>query len=89
VHFIIGRSGGKTPKVEPVGLEAAVRDIVRTWDDAPARGGGERRGRRRLVAIAGASPRATATILRLPRRCDARPHRRLDANNDRHRLLPP
>ncbi|TIS79162.1 MAG: NAD-glutamate dehydrogenase, partial [Mesorhizobium sp.] len=27
VHFVIGRSGGKTPKV-------AIRDIVRTWDDA-------------------------------------------------------
>lgn len=34
VHFIIGRSGGKTPKVDQSALEAAVRDIVRTWDDA-------------------------------------------------------
>ncbi|WP_292273589.1 NAD-glutamate dehydrogenase, partial [Mesorhizobium sp.] len=34
VHFIIGRSGGKTPKVEPATIEAAIRDIVRTWDDA-------------------------------------------------------
>ena len=33
VHFIIGRSGGKTPKVEQAVLEAAIRDIVRTWDD--------------------------------------------------------
>ncbi|WP_157016495.1 NAD-glutamate dehydrogenase [Mesorhizobium xinjiangense] len=33
VHFIIGRSGGKTPKVPQAMLEAAVRDIVRTWDD--------------------------------------------------------
>ncbi len=36
VHFIIGRSGGKTPKVDPAELEAGVRDIVRTWDDAIA-----------------------------------------------------
>ena len=34
VHFIIGRSGGKTPKVEIATLEAAIRSIVRTWDDA-------------------------------------------------------
>jgi glutamate dehydrogenase len=36
VHFIIGRSGGKTPKVEQSTIEAAIRDIVRTWDDALA-----------------------------------------------------
>jgi glutamate dehydrogenase len=34
VHFIIGRSGGKTPKVEQAKLEARIRDIVRTWEDA-------------------------------------------------------
>ncbi|MCT8999316.1 NAD-glutamate dehydrogenase [Chelativorans intermedius] len=34
VHFIIGRSGGRTPRVETEVLEAAVRDIVRTWEDA-------------------------------------------------------
>ncbi|MDN2565733.1 NAD-glutamate dehydrogenase [Aquibium sp. A9E412] len=34
VHFIIGRSGGKTPKIDSETLEAAVRNIVRTWDDA-------------------------------------------------------
>jgi len=33
VHFIIGRSGGKTPKVDPGKLEADIRAIVRTWDD--------------------------------------------------------
>ncbi|BCH29978.1 NAD-glutamate dehydrogenase [Mesorhizobium sp. L-8-10] len=33
VHFIIGRSGGKTPKVEQTTLEAGIRDIVRTWED--------------------------------------------------------
>ena len=34
VHFIIGRSGGKTPHVEQSDIEAAIRDIIRTWDDA-------------------------------------------------------
>ncbi len=34
VHFIIGRSGGKTPKPDGEALEEAVREIVRTWDDA-------------------------------------------------------
>ena len=34
VHFIIGRSGGKTPKVDPATIEEAIRDIVRTWEDA-------------------------------------------------------
>ncbi|EHK58466.1 NAD-glutamate dehydrogenase [Allomesorhizobium alhagi] len=34
VHFIIGRSGGRTPKVDPRTIEAVVRDIVRTWEDA-------------------------------------------------------
>ncbi|HWK64686.1 MAG TPA: NAD-glutamate dehydrogenase [Rhizobiaceae bacterium] len=34
IHFIIGRSGGRTPRVEQAELEAGIRDIVRTWDDA-------------------------------------------------------
>jgi len=34
VHFIIGRSGGKTPRIPAKELDAAVREIVRTWDDA-------------------------------------------------------
>ncbi|WP_113153453.1 NAD-glutamate dehydrogenase [Nitratireductor sp. OM-1] len=34
VHFIIGRSGGKTPRIETETLEAEIRKIVRTWDDA-------------------------------------------------------
>jgi glutamate dehydrogenase len=33
VHFIIGRSGGKTPKVEQKAIEDAIREIVRTWED--------------------------------------------------------
>ncbi|MCO5064542.1 MAG: NAD-glutamate dehydrogenase [Rhizobiaceae bacterium] len=34
VHFIIGRSGGKTPKIDPATIEAGIRDIVRTWEDS-------------------------------------------------------
>lgn len=34
VHFIIGRSGGKTPKIDPATLEEAIHAIIRTWEDA-------------------------------------------------------
>ncbi|WP_245415985.1 MULTISPECIES: NAD-glutamate dehydrogenase [Mesorhizobium] len=34
VHFIIGRSGGKTPKIDPAIIEAGILNIVRTWEDA-------------------------------------------------------
>ncbi len=34
VHFIIGRSGGETPKPNRVTLEDSVGAIVRTWPDA-------------------------------------------------------
>ena len=34
VHFIIGRSGGKTPSVDAKDLEAEIRSIIRTWEDA-------------------------------------------------------
>lgn len=34
VHFIIGRSGGNTPKIAPAEIEEAIREIVRTWEDA-------------------------------------------------------
>ncbi|WP_075635944.1 NAD-glutamate dehydrogenase [Rhizobium rhizosphaerae] len=33
VHFIIGRSGGKTPSVPQRQLEEAIRDIVTRWTD--------------------------------------------------------
>jgi glutamate dehydrogenase len=33
VHFIIGQSGGVSPKVERATLESKVRAIVRTWTD--------------------------------------------------------
>ena len=34
VHFIIGRSGEKTPDVDVSEIEAGIRSIVRTWEDA-------------------------------------------------------
>ena len=33
VHFIIGRAKGKTPNIPPDELEAAVKEITRTWND--------------------------------------------------------
>ncbi|PDQ20319.1 NAD-glutamate dehydrogenase [Mesorhizobium sanjuanii] len=52
VHFIIGRSGGKTPKVEQATIEAAIRDIVRTWDDALREAAAETGAEAALPAIA-------------------------------------
>jgi glutamate dehydrogenase len=56
VHFIIGRSGDKTPKVEIAALEAGLRAIVRTWDDAL----------REAAADAGVVPAMVAIANRLP-----------------------
>ena len=56
VHFIIGRSGGKTPKVETAALEAGIRSIVRTWDDSL----------REAASDAGSPPALTAIANRLP-----------------------
>ncbi|MEP4243838.1 MAG: NAD-glutamate dehydrogenase [Nitratireductor sp.] len=56
VHFIIGRSGGKTPKVSAQSIEAAIRDIVRTWDDAL----------REAAAQAGQGSAHTAIATRFP-----------------------
>ena len=36
IHFIIGRSNDKTPKVKQAAVETAIRDIIRTWEDALA-----------------------------------------------------
>src|SRR5690606_40553012 len=33
VHFIIGRSGGKTPRIPQGKLEQAVREIATRWTD--------------------------------------------------------
>jgi glutamate dehydrogenase len=56
VHFIIGRSGGKTPKVEPAVIEEAVRDIVRTWEDAL----------REAATASGTDPSLLAVAARFP-----------------------
>jgi glutamate dehydrogenase len=58
VHFIIGRSVGKTPKVDPAELEAAVRDIVRNWHDAVAEVAEETNADRALVEIAERFPQS-------------------------------
>ncbi|TPN14996.1 NAD-glutamate dehydrogenase [Mesorhizobium sp. B2-3-3] len=56
VHFIIGRSGGKTPKVEQATIEAAIRDIVRTWEDALSE----------AAEASGSDPALKAIAARLP-----------------------
>lgn len=56
VHFIIGRSGGKTPKVEQATIEAAIRDIVRTWEDALSDAADANGGDQALKAIAARLP---------------------------------
>ena len=56
VHFIIGRSGGKTPKIEAAKIEEAIRGIVRTWEDAL----------REAAAASGADPSLLATAGRFP-----------------------
>ena len=56
VHFIIGRSGGKTPKVEIPVLEAALRSIVRTWEDGLREAGSDMEASPALVAIANRMP---------------------------------
>jgi glutamate dehydrogenase len=56
VHFIIGRSGGKTPKVDPASIEEAIRDIVRTWEDSL----------REAAVSSGAGPSMLAIAARFP-----------------------
>jgi glutamate dehydrogenase len=56
VHFIIGRSGGKTPKVEQATIEAAIRGIVRTWED----------GLRDEAAAAGLDERLAGVAAKFP-----------------------
>ena len=41
VHFLIGRSGGKTPQISRHQLEQDVQDRVQTWDDQLLEQGGE------------------------------------------------
>ena len=56
VHFIIGRSGGKTPEITQSELEEAVRAIVRTWDDALADAAEDSRAAGKALAMARALP---------------------------------
>ncbi|MCO5155262.1 MAG: NAD-glutamate dehydrogenase [Aquamicrobium sp.] len=58
VHFIIGRSGGRTPKVEPGALEAGIRAIVRTWEDALTEVAADSGAESALVALANRLPRS-------------------------------
>ena len=92
VHFIIGRSGGKTPKVEQATLEAGIRDIVRTWEDALAEAAAAAASIRRSLAIASQFPgKLSRQLLGRPRRCamPAASPRLERRQPDRHRLLPP
>jgi len=56
VHFIIGRSGGRTPKVEAAALEAGIRAIVRTWEDTLAEAASDTGAPAALAAIANRLP---------------------------------
>ena len=56
VHFIIGRSGGKTPKVEQAAIEAAIRDIVTTWEDGLREAAAETGSTAAVVGVANQFP---------------------------------
>ena len=56
IHFIIGRSGGRTPRVEQAELEAGIRDIVRTWEDALREAAADADAPPELTEIAGRFP---------------------------------
>jgi glutamate dehydrogenase len=56
VHFIIGRNGGRTPKVESSAIESAIRDIVRTWQDGLRESAVGRSIDERLLALANRFP---------------------------------
>jgi glutamate dehydrogenase len=56
VHFIIGRSGGKTPTPSVAELEEAVRKIVRTWDDGLREAVGASDASAQVAAMAAAMP---------------------------------
>ncbi len=76
VHFIIGRSGGKTPKIDTATLEAAVHAIIRTWEDALREAAANAGSDTGLLAIAGRFPESyrgsftAAEALRDARRID-------------------
>ena len=82
VHFIIGRSGGKTPKVEQAAIEAAIRDIVRTWEDALREAAAEAGADAALAGIASRFPESYRdSFTPAEALVDARRIARLDAGN--------
>ena len=91
VHFIIGRSGGRTPKVEQAAIEETIRDIIRTWEDALREAAVASGADASLLAVAARFPesyRGSFTRGRGAARCAPRRGNRSEAA-DRHRLLPP
>ena len=58
VHFIIGRSGGKTPQPDNDALEEAMREIVRTWDDALREAVSETAASDEIAAVAAGFPQS-------------------------------
>lgn len=56
IHFIIGRSGGRTPRVEQADLEAGIRNIVRTWEDTLREVASDEAAPASLTGIAGRFP---------------------------------
>ncbi len=58
IHFIIGRSGGKTPEVDTATIEAEIRDIVRTWEDALREAAGPEGVDRQVTEIAQRFPQS-------------------------------
>ena len=58
VHFIIGRSGGKTPKVDPAAIEAAVRSMTRTWQDELKAAAAQSNADPAMVALAARLPQS-------------------------------
>jgi glutamate dehydrogenase len=89
VHFIIGRRGGKTPKPRHHTLEAAIRDIVRTWEDAIREAVSEAQVDARLAEIAMRLPDSYRNSFSPDIALEGcRPHRRRDGRKpDRHRFL--
>lgn len=58
VHFIIGRSGGPTPKVDVSEIETNLRALVRTWEDELREAAADAQASGALVAIASRLPKS-------------------------------
>ena len=74
IHYIIGRNDGPRPEVDIAGLEAQIREAIRTWDDgfSEALMKSTRRRRRRTPfppLRQRVSRRAIATSFRPMKRC--------------------